>query len=391
MSYLDKYCIILSLQLRLSMLFASIPGLADVKNVLINAVKNNHVAHAQLFLGHLGSANLSMALAFATYLNCEDKQSEDACGKCASCTKMNKFIHPDLHFLFPTTTKDSKDKDATKAKSLADWRLFLGEKVYGSANDWVAYLNADNKQLSINVEDARTLASGLSLKAYEGEYKVVILWLPEYMNAASANMLLKTLEEPPDKTVFLLITQDIEKILLTILSRTQLVYIPDFNETDIEQYVLNKYRFESKKASQLSFLANGSIYEVERLASEVEDDNQVIFRDWMRLCFKKDHKGLLDFSELFQKLGREAQKSLFSFGLNVIREAMVYSNSGTSFLRLRDEGLEFIKGFSKVINDDNVEKLIKELSEANYHIERNANPKILFLDISLRISGYFRK
>ncbi len=373
------------------MLFATIPGLEDVKKVLIAAVANNHVAHAQLFLGHLGSANLSMALALATYLNCENKLEHDACGTCSSCIKMNKFIHPDLHFLFPTVSKEGKDKDALKAKLLVDWRLFLHEKIYGSANDWLGYLNAENKQLAINVDDARSLASVLSLKPYEGEYKIVILWLPEYMNAASANMLLKTLEEPPDKTVFLLVSQDIEKIILTILSRTQLIYFPDFEDSDINKYLQSRFDFDSKKSSQLSLLANGSIYEAERLANEVEDDNQILFRDWMRLCFKRDHKGLMDFSEDFQKLGREAQKGLLSFGLNVIRESLIFTQTGVSFLRLKDEGLEFIKGFSKVINDDNIEGLVKELSEAHYHIERNANPKILFLDVSLRISSFFRK
>jgi DNA polymerase III subunit delta' len=372
------------------MLFSEIIGLQDTKNALTNAVKNNHVAHAQLFLGNEGSANLAFALAYATYLHCEQPQAEDACGKCPSCLKMNKLIHPDLHFIFPTasTTKIAKPRSNDLLK---EWREFALKTPYNNLTDWLGHIGADNKLPNISAEEARGVVSTLSLKSFESEYKILLMWLPEYLNIAAANALLKILEEPPQKTIFLLVAQQIDQLLITILSRLQMVKICDFNNLEVVEFLQEKHQIEPEKAQQIAHLANGNLRKALLLNDEIQDDNHLLFRDWMRLCYKKDYVLLIAQMEEFAKYSKEAQRNLLAYGLNMCREALVYQYAQEELIQTNNAGSEFVKGFANVIHYENAPFLYELLNNSLFHLERNANAKITFLDTSLKIAEAMRQ
>lgn len=372
------------------MFFREIPGLEDIKQTLVAAVQKGQIAHAQLFFGNEGSANLAMALAYATYINCENRQNQDSCGQCASCSKINKLIHPDLHFVFPVATTKKVSKDPLSENFLPEWRTYLKENVYAGLTDWCSYIGTENKQPNISAEESRSIIQKLSLKSYEAQYKVLILWLPELLNNTSANALLKILEEPPPKTVFLLVSQSIEKLLTTIISRTQLIRIRAFSGQEIERVLVTSYGVESKRAGQIAYLSDGNLYEALRLIKETANDNHELFREWMRLCFRGNVTGLVDWMEKFAKMSKESQKSLMMYGMEMVRETLVWPYKEIQLSRLEGEERTFIEGFSKVVNPAKAEGLYKQLNDACFHLERNASAKIVFLDTSLAISGIIR-
>lgn len=373
------------------MLFSEIKGLDEVKKKLIEAVNSNHVAHAQLFLGKDGSPNLPMALAYATYLNCTDRQASDACGACASCVKMNKYIHPDFHFAFPvSSTKTVAAKDAYSANFLKDWRRFLLENPYGSATEWSVIFGGENKQLNISREESRQIIRALTLKSFEATYKIMLIWLPEFMHESAANAILKILEEPQGKTLFLLVTNDSERLLATILSRTQIVKIRTFSDQELKTILMNDDGLDEKKAGQIAHLSEGNLNKARHLASEVEDDSHVMFRDWMRLCFTNDYSKMVEWSDLFQKMTKEAQKSLLQYSLHMMRETLIIGAKNDNIMRLQGEELSFVQNFEKVMNFGKTEKIVAQLNSSYFHLERNANPRILFLDLSLVIARILR-
>ena len=367
------------------MLFSEIIGLDETKQTLTKSVANNHVAHAQMFLGHNGSANLAMALAYATYLNCEDKGETDACGKCSSCSKMGKLIHPDLHFLFPVAGKID-DKGGARAELMANWRGFVQELPYAGVQEWASFAGVDNKQLSISVDEVRDMIKDLSLKAFEGTYKVVIMWQPQMMAAAPANAMLKILEEPSAKTIFLLVVNDPEKVMTTVISRTQLVKIRSFSNEEIEKYLVERSGVEPKAASQIAHIADGNLQQAFSIMNDVKDDNLPIFQKWMRACFTRNYTDFVTMADEFHDLKREGQKGLFYFALTVLRDSLIMNYGHEGMVKLPEESLAFIKNFSKVVNEKNIEPIMKLINEAYYHIERNANDKLVFVDTSISIA-----
>ncbi|MFN6944226.1 MAG: ATP-binding protein [Cytophagaceae bacterium] len=369
------------------MLFSQIPGQESLKNTLRSSVLNNHIAHAQLFSGQEGNASLALALAYAAYINCEDRTPEDSCGKCSSCLKINKIIHPDLHFVFPINTTKEISKDPSCALFMKHWREFVLHNPYSSLSEWGNFIGAENKQLNISADEARNIVKTISLKSFEAEFKVLIIWMVDQMNVNASNATLKILEEPPEKTIFLLITNSLEKILPTILSRTQIVRVPPFTDQEVSQHLIDKFEQESKKATQMAYLADGNMHEAIKLISETEEDNHQIFSEWMRSCYRKDIPEMINWTESFQKLAKENQKNFFQYGLNIFRESLIYKYADQSILRLNEEDLKFIQNFSKVLDHTKIDKITNELNEASYHIERNANAKITFLDLSLNIAS----
>ncbi|MEN7548208.1 DNA polymerase III subunit delta [Rapidithrix thailandica] len=374
------------------MRFADIIGLSEVKNTLIHSVKSNHVAHAQLFVGKPGSANLAMALAYAQYVNCENKQEDDACGECAACNKIQKFIHPDLHFIVPTATTKSipKRTDAVSQAFAKEWRAFLADNPYAYLSEWSAYFGAENKQCIIPKEESRNIIRTLSMKAFEAEYKIMLIWLPELMQAPAANAILKVLEEPPAKTLFLLVSNNTDALLTTILSRTQPVQIPLFSDEEVQEYLEQQLNVPPEKALQTAHIVDGNLNEAMKIGADVHDENEEYFKQWMRECFKSDFTKLVDWADRFQRLGKETQKSIFQYGLTLLRETMLYKFAGEETLRVSGEQKEFIKNFSKVITNQNLEPLVNHFSQSLYHLERNANPKITFLNLSLQIVQIFK-
>lgn len=374
------------------MQFSQIEGYENLKKRLIHSVISGHVAHAQLFLGPEGCPGLAMALAYSTYLQCRNKSDTDSCGECNSCRKCAKLIHPDVHFAFPVSaTAKVSGKDVVSASFLTEWRNFIIQDPYNNAGGWNSYFGGENRQLNISREESRQIIRDLSLKPFEGNYKVMIIWLPEYMHATAANALLKILEEPSPDTVFLLVVNDERRLLSTIISRTQLVQIRAFTDEEIKSILINHHFIEEEKANQIAHLIDGNINEALRLAREVEDDSHIMFRDWMRICFMGNLHDLVNWTEKFNKMTKVEQQTLFQYGLSMMREALIFSSGEMELIRLMGEERNFIENFSKVLNPEAIELITRVLNESFYHIERNAHAKILFLDTSLRITEIFNK
>ena len=372
------------------MQFSDIHGLEELKSSLVAAIRGNHIAHAQLFAANAGSANLPLAIAYATYLNCTDRSPHDACGHCASCQKMAKHIHPDVHFVFPvSSSKDITGKDVVSLSYMKAWRAFLQKNPYGNAADWSDFFGGDNKQLNISKEESRHIIKNLSLKAFEGKFKVMLIWLPEYMHAACANGILKILEEPPQNTIFLMVCNDTEGLLSTILSRTQMVRVRSFSDAEISKILIENKLLDAKKANQITHLADGNLHEALQLVDEVGDDSHSLFRSWMRLCYTQDFTQLVAWTETFQKMNKVAQKSLLQYGLTMMRETLL-AHYAKTLGRLQGEEEAFIDKFSQTMAPDKVEQITHQLNLAQYHLERNANAKILFLDLSITIAKVIR-
>ena len=363
-----------------------------MKKTLIHAVDGGHLAHAQLFLGKEGYAHLPLALAYATYINCENKRDGDSCGRCPSCVKYDKYIHPDLHFVFPTaSTKKISGKNAVSSAFMEDWRKFLLANPYASLSDWLAHVGAADKQANISKEESRHIMRSLSLRSFEAPYKVMLIWLPEYMHPAAANAILKILEEPPPKTLFFLVSNHSDRLLTTILSRTQLITIPPLQDEEMQQVLQEELQPPADKARLAAQLAEGNYNEAVRLVSEVADDSAEMFKNWMRRCFTLDFTAIVQQAEEFQRLGKEAQKSLLQYGMTTMRESLVNKAQAASLQRVPEQDAVFVQKFAQTLKPQQLPALVEELNQAQMHLERNANPKLLFLNLSLQIGRIFRK
>ena len=368
------------------MRFSDIIGLEETKQKLISAVKENHVAHAQLFFGQEGSANLAMSLAFATYINCTNQSDTDSCGECSSCKKIDKLVHPDLQFVFPvSSTKKVTGKNVVSSSYLPEWRNFALASPYSGVEQWSSFYGAENKQANISKEESRNIIKNLSLKAFEAKYKIMLIGLPEYMHVNAANGILKILEEPPAKTIFLLVTNDYEKLLTTILSRCQLLKIRDFNEEEIVEHLEKQHSVDSVKATKIAALAEGNLNKAVLLINEIEDDAHKMFRDWMRLCWTRNFSELTSMNDMFSSLNKTAQMTLLLYGLNMMREALIAKVSTVNVLKLNEEETGFVQNFGKALSLTVLEKISEELNKGHYHLGRNASSKILFMDMSLTI------
>ncbi|MBD8489848.1 hypothetical protein IFO69_13905 [Echinicola sp. CAU 1574] len=377
------------------MLFSSIPGLQETKEKLIQAINNNHLAHALLFHGPEGAANLKMALALATYVNCENKGDQDSCGTCSSCQKMAKLIHPDLNFTFPvpgSLVKEDDDGNSKKTDILAPWRDFVLNKPYGNLQDWIYHNGFEKKQPNISKAAAKKIIQTVSLKSFEGGYKTILVWMPELMHTAAANALLKVLEEPPEKTLFLMVAHQPEQLLTTILSRTQKVLVRAFTDDEIKDHIISEGLSSREAALQIAPLANGNMREAYRLADQVVDENTAKFRDWMRICFTLDINNIMSWSDNFQTIDKEGQKALFLTGLNILRESLLKRSQLENLMRTAPSDREFVENFSlNAMTEDKIMSIYQLLNTAHYHLERNANAKILFADLSFDMAKVLRR
>ena len=372
------------------MRFKDIGGLQEVKEKLVASVQNDHVAHAQLFLGRPGSPNLPMALAFTAYLNCERPVNGDSCGICPSCSKNDKYVHPDVHFVFPVSpTKNITGKEVVSTSFLKEWREFLDASPFGALPQWAAHYGGEDKEANISKEESRQVIKNLSLKAFEGKNKVMIIWLPEYMHPSAANGLLKILEEPPERTIFLLVSNNAERLLTTILSRTQVINIPNFSDQELALILKEKHQLGEDQARQFAHLANGDLNAALRLVNNVEDSGHQLFADWMRDCFKRDFTSLVRRSDEFHGMNKVAQKSLLLYGMNMMRESLV-NQFAPGLTRVDGKERTFIENFGKVMNEGKVGAINKLLNEAHFHLERNAGARMVFLDLSLQIAAIIK-
>jgi DNA polymerase-3 subunit delta' len=337
---------------------------------------------------------LPMAVAYARFICCTNRQiptdnlqNADACGTCPSCLKFNSLAHPDLHFVFPVITAEKLSKPVSD-DYLVQWReLWKENGGLVSQNQWFKKLEVENKQPSITVEDCNRIIKKLSYKSYESEYKVMVIWLPEKMHHASAPRLLKILEEPPEKTLFILIANDVAMMLATILSRTQMIRFPRLTRDEIKTWLEAK-GFQGTIASRSAMLADGNTHKAIEMASA--NETMVIyfshFRQWLRYCFKPQATlvDLISHSEMLATLGREAQKRFLAYCLDMLRQCFYARESGLFPDESTEEGA-FIKNLAPFVHRGNAEGYQKLFGEAIYHVERNANPKILFMDVSLNL------
>jgi DNA polymerase-3 subunit delta' len=368
--------------------FSEIPGLTDIKATLIDTVRHQHIAHAQLFLGKPGALNLPLALAYATYLHCQQKGEHDSCGQCPACSKSQKYIHPDTNFVFPlNNVKNDKDEERFKSEILKDWRAFLLNKPYGDLGDWINAYGGEDKQPLISREEGREIIIMLSLKSFESTYKVMIIWQPELMHPSAANGILKILEEPPPNTFFLLVSNAADKLLPTVLSRTQMVNVPLLTDEAINDYLTQKNpSLSESRRREIMQLADGNLNLAIKLIDSDEDHFQNRLEEWMRSCFKRDYSRLVNFSEEFHESDRLSQRNLFHYALNMMRETLLQYAGATSLGRVKANEANFIQNFAKVMNIDKLEKINTLVSDASYHLERNGSAKMIFLDLSVQIS-----
>ena len=366
------------------MLFRSVIGHQEIKDKLLKSVKNGRISHAQLFLGPEGSGNLPMALAYVQYLFCEDRNEGDSCGVCPSCLKNAKLIHPDVHFSFPFIAKKKED---ISNNYMNEFRDVAFKDPYLNLIKWYTELGEDKKQGIINVYESAEISKKLSLKAYEGGYKVSLIWMPENLNIPAANKLLKILEEPPDKTIIILVANESEKMLKTILSRTQLVKIPRLSNEEIKSGLIEKFEMEHNLAENLAAMSDGNYLIARENALNVGSSNEnfELFRDWMRLCFKKDIKGVTKWVQNIATIGREKQKHFLTYGLHLIRQCAVLNYGAENLVNMGGDERVFMQKFSPFITHKNLQNYITAFNLAYQHIQRNANPRILFTDLSFEV------
>ncbi|TKC04878.1 DNA polymerase III subunit [Pedobacter frigoris] len=364
------------------MQFKNIIGQEGIKQQLIQTVAENRVSHAQLFLSCDGSGALPLAIAYAQYINCLDKQNDDSCGECSSCRKYERYIHPDLHFSYPFfASKDVK----TAVDVLEEWRSMLLEDSYFDMDIWRSKLSAENKQANINIAECHDIIKKLSYKAFEADTKVLIMWLPEHLDK-EGNSLLKIIEEPPANTLFILVANNQEQILSTLLSRTQIVKIPKLSHATVESYLMDEFGLSENQATEYSFLADGNLIEAKQLTANTQNENADKFAEWLRMGYGNRVLDLTGFVEQISGWGRENQKNFLKYGISFLRECSLLLSGAEELVKLPGAALDTAKKLSKHVLDLNMaDAIISELEKAHYHIERNANPKILFLDVSLQL------
>ena len=370
------------------MRFSDIPGSGYVKERLIQSVQNGKVAHAQLFMGREGALNLPLALASAQFLHCENKGDTDACGTCAACSKSSRYVHPDTHFVFPmSNVKGDKDEERFKADIHKSWRSFLTEQPFGNLDDWTGFYGGEDKQVSISREESREIIKTLSLKAFESRFKVMIIWQPEYMHPSAANGILKILEEPAPNTIFFLVTNAAERLLPTILSRTQVVSVPLLADDELEKVLGSKVTLDPERIGKIARLAEGDINKALKLTEGEEDQNFELFFTWMLACLGRKYADLVTLAEDFHAADKLSQQNLFYYSLGMLRETLLHLAGAGTINRARGNELERIQKFSKFMTSQKLDKFNHLINAASYHLERNGSAKMIFMDLSLNFSA----
>jgi DNA polymerase-3 subunit delta' len=372
--------------------FKEIIGQEAVKQRLIQSVKDGYIPHARLISGPEGVGKFALALAYARYLSCSDRGADDACGVCPSCIKYNKLSHPDLHFVFPIVKNDKKKKEICD-DYIKEWRKFVLENSYFNLSSWLGFIGAENSQGMIYAKESEEIIRKLNLKAYESDYKIMIIWLPEKMHEACSNKLLKMIEEPPANTIFLLISENPDQVITTIRSRTQSFPIPPISPEKLTEAILsiaqpNNNYADKEEVATLVHLANGSYLKALELMETSEEKQHYLelFISIMRNCWKRDVKNMKVKAESFAALGREKQKSFFAYAQNLIRENFLFRMNLPEINYLNQEETAFSKNFFPYVNENNVIDLMNELALAERHVESNVNPRMIFFDLSMKIA-----
>tara|TARA_Y100000996_G_scaffold405480_1_gene380672 strand:- start:868 stop:1995 length:1128 start_codon:yes stop_codon:yes gene_type:complete len=372
------------------MRFADIPGLKEEKKRLIDFFESDKIHHALLFFGLEGSANLPLAISFASYINCESRVGKDSCGECPSCVKMKKLIHPDLHLIFPVAPSPKITKEVVSDKYVESWRMCFLENPYMNVYDWFENYGIENKQPNISKDEARNIIRKLSLKPFESKYKINIIWLPEYMHNSTANALLKILEEPPGDTLFFLVSNNYQKLLKTILSRVQMFKVKRCEGDDIKSY-LGKYNdVTEEEVDSAIYLSGSNINTAEKILRDSSSDNLEYLKDWLRNCYSENYLEINKKLDWFNDLSKIRKRAFLMYSFKMLREALV-SKIDLSLVKISEEEKKFITNFRQTLDLESLEDMILILDKYVRYLDRNANPKILFLDLSIKISNFFQK
>lgn len=380
------------------MLFKDVLGLSHIKNHLASSADSGRIPHAQLFVGPEGSGTLPMALAYMQYIVCGNQNGENTGGNEACNIKFNSLSHPDMHFAFPVSNSDKVKSHAVSNHYMEEWRQFVKEQPYGNLFDWYRLLGIEKKQGQIGVDESLAVVKKLALKSYEGGYKVMLIWMAEKMNISASNKLLKLIEEPPEKTVFILITEDEEQIIQTIRSRCQILHFPPLAEETIATALVEK-GMARPEALKLAHEADGNFNKALDLMNNDSEDLvfEKWFVQWVRSAFKaKGNKAaiheLILWSEEVAKTGRETQKKFLQYCLAIMRQAMLinFNVKELAFMQIHVDGFNLEK-FAPFIHENNIIPIVEEIESAMYHIERNGNSKIILTDLSIKLTRLLHK
>ncbi|HEX8357422.1 MAG TPA: hypothetical protein VF610_08430, partial [Segetibacter sp.] len=392
------------------MLFKDVIGQHNVKQHLAEMVQMNRLSHALLFLGRQGSGALPLAMAFAQFLVCEKvngksasnqqgsslfgldeptekvvepNQFSDGCGQCSACNKARQMVHPDIHFSYPTITK--KNGETSKSTDfITEWREFVQQNPYANVYDWLQFIGAENKQGNISVEECNDIMRQLSLKSFESEYKILVMWMPEYLGK-EGNKLLKLIEEPPANTLFILVAESEEEILPTILSRTQLVKIPLLENKEVENALIERSQTPPEQAKLIAGIAQGDYYEALHLLQHSEEDWLTLLRDWMNATLKGTQASQVKWVDEVSKLGREKQKQFLRYFNHLLEQCVRLRILGPDSLSLSETETDFAQRFNKITSVTQQQAIISELDKATHYIERNANGKMLFQALTIKM------
>ena len=369
------------------MLFKEIIGQKEIKDKLLRLVRDDRTPHALMLFGPEGTGKLALALAMAQYVACTNRQQEDACGTCPSCIKFGKLVHPDLHFVIPVMKTGNMQSAPISDDYAETWRAAFLADHYLTEGQWYEALGAENKQGMINVRESETIMRKLSFKPYESDNRMVVIWLPEKMNQPAANKLLKLIEEPPEKTLILMATEQTDRILPTILSRTQLIHVPPVSAADLRDGIMKLEVQDPQLVDDVVKRAHGNVSIAFRMLrqDEAEQQNFELFTELMRLCYSRDIIRVNDWVERVAVMGRERQKQLADYSLRMLRENFIlgFKQEGLTYLSAKES--EFSEKFSPFIHEGNVYALADAFTEAGNHIEANGNPRIILMDLSIRI------
>jgi len=367
------------------MQFKDVVGQEAVKHQLIQMVQQNRISHAQLLAGPEGCGNLGIALAFAQYVVCENKQANDSCGECPACIKTQKLVHPDIHFTYPVIRRNASPSPSLSTDYIEEWRKIVLEKnAYFNVYDWLQFIGAENKQGNITVQECHAIIKKMNLRSYESPYKIVIIWMPEYLGI-EGNTLLKMIEEPPEKTIFLFVAHDQNKILSTILSRTQLLKIGSLQDATIQKQLIDVFGIDNERAKKISYFANGNYTQALSILNDDDVSDQNSSPEYfLRVCHQNDFSLFVQWAEEVAKKGREQQKNFIIYTLHFFRELLLLSVGHNQNPKLLGNELDYALEHKDKYSIAQISTIVKWLEKAHYHIERNANPKILFLNLAIK-------
>lgn len=359
------------------MQFRDIIGQSFIKQYLTKSVNDGRVSHAQLLLGPTGYGGLALALAYAQLVNCKAPRIDDSCGQCSSCLRSKRMMHPDIHYAYPTV-----GSKAISTQFIDQWRAAIGQNPYMDAFHWLQCIKAENKQGNITVEECEDIVRKLNLMPAESGHKILVLWLPEYLGK-EGNRLLKLIEEPPESTLFLLVAENADQILNTILSRTQMLKIPRLSEADITEGLQRFRQTNADTAHQIAVLAEGNLNEAFSLLDGEHRDNQHLLTKWLNACLTNQTAQMDSFTEEIAEIGREGQKNFLRYALHFLRQCLMMKTSPQLAVLLKSE-IPLAQRIVAQVVWEHIAHLNTLLNEAAYHVERNANARILFFNLCIK-------